>query len=451
MNDAQERGCLASAALFIIICCCCSSCTGLLRPREGLHYAIREEVDSGVTVADIVADAGLHEHGVDVLKTLRFKFLNQPICRVTIDDRTGHIRTSGRIDREALCRRTDDACQVRLDIVVQPMAYFQIVKVSLDVLDVNDNSPAFSPPSLVHEMLESSPIGSAVPLPSAVDLDTSAFGVRRYELMTTSQDGGPPSSSLKFELKETRKHDGSTDVRLVLVDSLDRERLPEHRMTVTAVDGGSPALRGSLDVTVLVLDVNDNAPVFDRDVYQAIVAENCPLHATVLRVRATDRDAGPNAELTYFLGGSSMQNFGQTFRVDDVTGDVIVVGIVDHETTPVYQVMVSVRDNGPDPVTADTMVTIRVVDANDNSPRITVNTLVASDARSAAVPENATLGTFVAHVIVRDPDGDVSGSVKCHLGGDDAFALKHMFNDDVHSEFQIVTAVPSLDRELRAR
>lgn len=422
----------------VLVTCIWSSAAygGGVLPSEGLHYAIHEERESGVKVADIVTDAGLHEYGVDVIALLRFKFLNQPICRIAIDERTGVIWTSGRIDRETLCRT--DACQVRLDVVVQPMTYFQIVKVSVDIIDINDNSPVFSPSSATHEMLESASLGSFVPLPSAVDLDTSAFAVRQYELV------GPQR---KFELKELKKPDGSTDLRLILIEPLDREQEPVHRVTVYAFDGGDPPRRGSLNVTISVLDVNDNAPVFERESYHVTITENCPIHATVLRVRATDRDVGKNAELTYFLGVSTLQNFGETFHVDNATGEIVVIGVVDYETTPVYQLMVSVRDNGLDPVSSDAIVTIKVQDSNDNAPHITVNTLVASDTRSAPVPENATVGTFVGHVIVKDPDGDVSGSVNCSLSGDEAFELRHMYE----AEFQIVTTAKSLDREAKAR
>lgn len=61
-----------------------------------------------------------------------------------------------------------------------------------------------------------------------------------------------------------------TQVRLVLMDAsrLDREQNDEHRLIVSAYDSGQPPRRGQLDVTVLVLDANDNSPVFEYNAYE---------------------------------------------------------------------------------------------------------------------------------------------------------------------------------------
>ena len=471
-----------------------------------LHYAVREEIDVGSPIADIVTDAGLHHFGVDVLRTLRFKFLQQPPGGVlAIDDRTGVIRTAGRLDRDRMCRGDDaSTCQVRLDVVVQPMAYFRIVKVAIDVVDVNDNVPRFEPAFRSHELSEASPIGVAVILPAAIDEDSAMYAVKRYQLIqqplpptppptsTTSKSKMPTSSSSSslssstaadsnrapsqlFELKVYRKMDGSSDLKLVLVQPLDRELADVHRLRVVAYDGGDPPRIGSMDVEIRVLDANDNAPVFERPTYDATVLENSPLSTTVARVKAVDRDLGVNGEVTYYLSAATVANYGRTFAVDNVTGDVVVTGTVDYETTPVYQLMVSARDRGgvgePSTGSADAMVIVRVADANDNAPVIAVNTLLASNTDRAAVPEDAGVGTFVAHVVVRDPDSGINGRYNCTLVQTDPVPAEHGANsgDTVAStggaagggyfrlrsthgpEFQVETARQPLDREVVSR
>jgi len=70
---------------------------------------------------------------------------------------------------------------------------------------------------------------------------------------------------------------------------------------------------------------------------------------------------------------------GQVFDVDELTGDVTVVGRVDREVTPVYRLLISARDRGPHSATstsADAIVVVRVTDENDNSPSISINTLL---------------------------------------------------------------------------
>jgi len=91
--------------------------------------------------------------------------------------------------------------------------------------------------------------------------------------------------------------------------------------------------------------------------------------------------------------------------------------------TPVYRLLVSARDSGPEAVSADAAVIVRVGDVNDNPPRISVNTLLASDTDVATVPEDARPEmetdarpeTFVAHVTVSDPDSGDNGRVNCSL------------------------------------
>ena len=56
-------------------------------------------------------------------------------------------------------------------------------------------------------------------------------------------------------------------------DSVDRERYDSFRFPVLAVDGGRPARTGSIDVDVIVGDVNDNRPVFERATYDVEVSD----------------------------------------------------------------------------------------------------------------------------------------------------------------------------------
>ena len=133
------------------------------------------------------------------------------------------------------------------------------------------------------------------------------------------------------------------------------------------------------------------------------------------------------------------------FSLISFAGQIYVTGVVDYESNSVYQLMVSARDRGPDPVSSDTMVTIRVQDANDNAPRIVINTLLSSNTNVARVAEDANVGTFVAHVIVKDPDSGPNGRFNCTMdsGSGGHFRLRNMFE----TEFQVVTAFAPLDRE----
>ena len=369
---------------------------------------------------------------------------------MAIDERSGIVRTVARLDRDVLCTSvsTAETCQVRLDIVVQPMSHFRIVTVAVDLVDINDNSPQFDVDFLSHDLGESSLPGEAIVLPAPQDADTGINSVQRYRLDYVDERTSAAVGKDDFELRATRKLDGSTELKLVLVKRLDREAREQYRLRVVAVDGGDPPRSGSIDVVIRVLDANDNVPVFDRAVYEATVAENCPLRTTVATVKAVDRDAGPNAVLSYYLSAATAANYGRTFAVNNVTGDVYVTGRVDYESTPVYRLLVSARDSGPEAVSADAAVIVRVSDVNDNAPRIVINTLLASDTDVATVPENARPETFVAHALVVDPDSGDNGRVDCSLDAPGShFRLKPMYG----AEYQIVTSGEPLDRETTDR
>jgi len=327
------------------------------------------------------------------------------------------------------------------------MTHFRIVTVAVDLIDINDNSPRFDVNFLSHDLVESSSPGEAVVLPAPLDADAGVNGVQRYRLDYVDEHTSAAGKD-DFELRATRKLDGSTELKLVLVKRLDREARDKYQLRVVAVDGGDPPRSGSLDVLIRVLDANDNIPIFDRAVYEATVDENCPLRTTVARVKAEDRDAGPNAVLTYYLSAATAANYGRTFAVNNVTGDVYVTGRVDYESTPVYRLLVSARDSGPEAVSADAAVIVRVSDVNDNEPRISINTLLASDTDVATVPENARPETFVAHVQVSDPDSGENGDVNCSLDAPgNYFRLRAMYG----AEYQLVTSGEPLDRETTDR
>lgn len=60
---------------------------------------------------------------------------------------------------------------------------------------------------------------------------------------------------------------------------------------------GTPPLTGSGTVHVIVQDVNDHSPEFERQIYSVTVAENLPVGSSVLQAHAVDKDTGLNAKI----------------------------------------------------------------------------------------------------------------------------------------------------------
>jgi len=104
----------------------------------------------------------------------------------------------------------------------------------------------------------------------------------------------------------------------------------------------------------------------------------------------------------------------------------------------VVQLTVVAQDRGPDAMPTDAAVVVRIIDVNDNSPTIVINTLASrggggGGGTAAEVPENLPAGTFVAHVTVADADSGDFGRVDCNLTDVD-FALRRRPNS---TEFQV--------------
>ena len=116
-------------------------------------------------------------------------------------------------------------------------------KLLLTVTDLNDNSPVFQTPRLTLRVPETATVGSVYVLPAAVDRDLGLNDVQSYTMTSNATE--------HFRLHVTGT--GSTsDVQLVVAGQLDHESESVYRATVTAVDGGSPAKSGSLDVVILI-------------------------------------------------------------------------------------------------------------------------------------------------------------------------------------------------------
>jgi len=305
-----------------------------------LRYRIVEELAPGTDIADLMVDAGLkRKYTADILDQLEFRLLSElPSVPLAVGSKSGVLSTSGRVDREQLSAcRNRNRCQLTLDVTVRPARYFQIIKVIIDVADVNDNAPRFRDASATVGVRESAVPGTSFALPVAVDADSPDLAVRTYELL--EENGMPPGPEVEMvTLSIVTRRDGSLDPRLVVRRPLDRETQVEYRRRLVAYDGGRPPRSASVDLLIQILDSNDNSPVFDipRGLgYEVNVTENVAIGTVLLRVHATDADEGRNGEVVYSFSSHTLTTYGELFNIDNVTGQISVAGTLDRERHPV--------------------------------------------------------------------------------------------------------------------
>lgn len=116
--------------------------------------------------------------------------------------------------------------------------------------------------------------------------------------------------------------------KITTKSGLDYETKKSYQFQVVASDSGQPMRKGISSVTVNIVDVNDNAPVFSGS-YRARVPENASRGTNVVTVKASDRDSGPRGEVRYSIVSG---NVALAFAINELSGLISVKSQLDRET-----------------------------------------------------------------------------------------------------------------------
>ncbi|XP_069388118.1 protocadherin alpha-3-like isoform X23 [Paralichthys olivaceus] len=388
-----------------------------------IRYSISEEVEDGTVVGNIAKDLGLDK---SALKDRGYRIVTgsaEPLFQVNQNDGVLYVKRG--IDREEVCERTSP-CLIQLKTVLEnPL---EIHYVTVEILDINDHSPVFPEKEKRLEISESALAGARFQLQAARDPDVGQFSIQQYKLSHNEY--------FRVEVKD-RGEDRKVPF-LVLQKQLDREAAGKHKLRLTAVDGGKPVKSGNIEIIVDVLDVNDNSPVFTKELYSATLKENVPVGTVVIQVNATDSDQGANGEIIYSFGNEVDLKVMDLFSIDPITGEIQVTGPIDFEKSKSYEIDIQASDKGPAPLTTDKSVTITVVDVNDNAPEIEVTSF------SNSIKEDSKIGTTVALISVGDLDSGINGKIICSIKDDVPFTLSPSLQENM---FAVVTR-SQLDREV---
>ncbi|XP_066504809.1 protocadherin-18b [Hoplias malabaricus] len=424
-------------ALTLLLCAALLPLAAATAPGNTVRYRVMEEQRVGTVIGRLVEDAASALSGLPSSVSLRFRAVNAngagtPLLAVREED--GEISVASRIDREALCAQQPN-CTVELDVATLPTEHLRLIRVRVDVLDVNDHAPRFARAVVPVEISESAAVGTRVPLDGAWDPDVGDNALRSYSL----------ARSEHFRLEVRARADGSRRAELVVARELDREARAAHELRLTASDAGSPPRTGNTLLRVRVLDSNDNSPTFERHAYAVSVPENAPPGTLLVHLNATDPDEGSNGKVAYSFGPHVPQNILDTFRIDPETGHLTLDKKLDYEASASYEIDAQAQDMGPNSVPGHCKIVVKVVDVNDNKPRISVNLMSQGKEEVAYVSEAAAVDTFVALVRVDDSDSGPNGEVSCRLHGHGHFRLQKTYENN----YVILTNV-SLDREKRS-
>lgn len=280
--------------------------------------------------------------------------------------------------------------------------------VVIDIFDENDNTPVFISDIYTATISEDSDPGLAVSTVNATDRDSTSNAELSYYI--TSGNVG-----YKFEI------DSETGL-VVLNGSLDREEVSFYSLTVEAVDGGDPALTGSVLLNISISDIDDHPPFFVQSQFDGTVAETAQRGDDVLdssgqplQLTVVDLDEGSQVTIISY-------GFNIPFTVDESTGNVTVSGELDSESESVYQFVVIARDN-TNLLSVPATVVINVTGANEHAPEF------EEDSYEITIEENSSGGEVVLKVVAVDLD----------LNDEVIYSLQTSFNGS-EVELPIVTS-----------
>nr|XP_012612408.1 cadherin EGF LAG seven-pass G-type receptor 1 isoform X1 [Microcebus murinus] len=351
---------------------------------------VRENLEVGYEVLTIRATDGDAPSNAN----MRYRLLQGAGGVFEIDARSGVVRTRAAVDREVAAEH-----QLLVEANDQgrnPGPLSATATVHIAVEDENDNYPQFSEKRYVVQVPEDVAVNTAVLRVQATDRDQGQNAAIHYSIVSGNLKG-------QFYLHSLS---GSLDV----INPLDFEAIREYTLRIKAQDGGRPPLINSSGlVSVQVLDVNDNAPIFVSSPFQAAVLENVPLGHSVLHIQAVDADAGENARLRYRLvdvpsAGPGSEDPASApdfpFQIHNSSGWITVCAELDREAVEYYSFGVEAVDHGSPAMSSSASVSITVLDVNDNDPAFT------QPAYELRLNEDAAVGSSVLTLRARDRDAN---------------------------------------------
>ncbi|XP_075057066.1 protocadherin-11 Y-linked-like [Mixophyes fleayi] len=305
---------------------------------EFVHYnysfSVLENMPEGTEVGSVQTNAG---------PDLSVKYFLKTYTKIFSITDNGTIITCIMLDRE----EQDSYSIIVTAVDSQKPPNTAAVVVYITIIDVNDNTPLFSPLIKVYVTCQENKNFLDFGVVSATDMDVETNGAVTY--------------SLEKDFNGTFNINGSTG-KLTNKKPLDAEKADSYDLKVIATDSGIPPLTSTIMIHVSVQDVDDNPPIFNTHLYDITVKENESPHV-ILNVSAVDMDTGNNAIILY-----SFPKVSHLFYIGETSGNISILETLDFETSAEH-VMTVIAYNPSDPSRQSTAtVIVHVEDVNEEGP-----------------------------------------------------------------------------------
>ncbi|XP_004697154.1 protocadherin Fat 2 [Echinops telfairi] len=436
-----------------------------------------ENLPPGTSVLTVTATD--QDHGENGQVT--YSIVGAQTVPFSIDPYLGVISTSKPMDYELMKRIY--TFQVWASDWGSPFRRVKEVSVSLRLKNLNDNQPMFEEVNCTGSIPEDSPAGKSVMTVSAIDVDE--LQNLKYEIVSGNElgyfdinhfsgevslnraflnhtAGQPTRYSLKITASDGKYYALPTTLNVTVVKAPGLEVpvtcdktgvLTEFTKAVLLHSLGLQSQEsGAEEFTFLsTYQINHHTPQFEDHFPQSIdILERVPVNTPLARLAATDPDAGFNGKLVYVVADG---NEGGCFDIELETGLLSVAAPLDYEATSFYILNVTVYDLGTPQKSSWKLLTVTVIDCNDNAPRF------PAGGYQVTISEDTDVGSTIATLKAKDADSEDNGRVRYTLlSPTEKFSLHPLTGElvvigplDRESEPQYILKVEARDQPRKDR
>uniref|UniRef100_A0A0N4ZLK4 Cadherin n=1 Tax=Parastrongyloides trichosuri TaxID=131310 RepID=A0A0N4ZLK4_PARTI len=286
----------------------------------------------------------------------------------------------------------------RIIIVTQPSS---LITVNVKINDIDDNRPIFNEKFKNISILENTPLDSKIILPTAHDMDDGENGrIKKYYIESNEK-------YIPFELSRSTIEGEEDILYLVIKNILDREKQSIYNFSLIATGSyKNKIIETKLPITIHITDVNDNAPIFTKTNYTITLTSQIRKDNIIGKVEAIDEDEGENGKVKYKLNSNS-------FEINENTGEIkLSKDKVNCSNSCIL--IIEASDNGSEVLRSRTFVTVKSFEENLHVPEISFR-LYPPGIDFGNVLENATLGSTIAVLTIKDDDKGVNGDTSIKI------------------------------------
>ncbi|CAH2223976.1 paraxial protocadherin, partial [Pelobates cultripes] len=259
----------------------------------------------------------------------------------------------------------------------------------------------------------------------------TVIGVLANNSMFNSTDGPTSNFRLMKQFNSSLIHVRESDGQLSIGERINREQICRQTLNcILALDvvSFSKEQFTLIHVKVEVKDINDNSPQFPRSEIPVQVSESAPVGTRIPLDIAIDEDVGSNSIQRFQISVNSHFSLDVQTRADGVKyAGLVLMKELDRESQPSYTLELVAMDGGSPSRSGSAVVSVRVIDFNDNSPAFERSSVTVE------LMEDAPMGYLLLDLNAVDPDEGVNGEIVYGFSPQVSQEVRQLFKIDPKS------------------